>query len=83
VEVTDRSPRRMPRAASVAAEKVDAFLQGRGRYLQAVHVLGEMKDTIACDITRARLDLGYEPKVALYEGMRASIRFCLDRGEIL
>ena len=43
-------------------------------------MLGELKDTIACDITRARAELGYEPTVALLEGMRASIRWCLDAG---
>jgi nucleoside-diphosphate-sugar epimerase len=48
--------------------------------VQAVHVLGELRHTIACDISRARVELGYEPKVALLEGMRASIRWCLDRG---
>ena len=37
--------------------------------------------TIACDITRARKELGYEPGVALLEGMRASIRWCLARGD--
>ena len=51
--------------------------------MQPVHVLGELRDTIACDISAARADLGYEPKVALVEGMRASIRSCLDRGEKL
>jgi nucleoside-diphosphate-sugar epimerase len=71
---------RLPRVAGVVAEKVDGLLQGRGRYLQAVHVLGELKDTIACDITASREELGYEPAVALFEGMRASIRWCLDRG---
>ena len=41
--------------AGVVAEKVDGFLQGRGQYVQALHVLGELKDTIACDISpRAR-----------------------------
>jgi nucleoside-diphosphate-sugar epimerase len=48
--------------------------------VQPVHVLGELKDTIACDITRARRDLGYQPAVALFDGMRASIRWCLERG---
>jgi nucleoside-diphosphate-sugar epimerase len=81
VDVADRKPPTLPRAASVLAEKVDGVLQGRGRYLQAVHVFGEMKDTIACDIGRARDELGYEPAVGLYEGMRASIRWCLERGE--
>jgi len=46
-------------------------------------VLGELKDTIACDIARARHELGYAPKVTLVEGMRASIRWCLDRGQKL
>lgn len=83
IEVTDRKPLALPRAASVLAEKVDGVLQGRGRYLQAVHVFGELKDTIACDIGKARDELGYEPSVGLYEGMRASIRWCLDHGERL
>jgi nucleoside-diphosphate-sugar epimerase len=81
--VTDRTPPRIPRSASVLAEKVDGFLQGKGRYVQAVHVFGEMKDTIACDITKARDELGYEPAVGLFEGMRASIRWCTDHGERL
>lgn len=73
----------LPRVIGVVAEKVDGFLQSRGKYLQAVHVLGELKDTIACDITRARTELGYEPQTTLLDGMRASIRYCLDHGEIL
>ena len=58
-------------------------MQERGRYVQAVHVLGELKDTIACDISRAARELGYEPPIALLEGMRASIRWCLANGEQL
>jgi nucleoside-diphosphate-sugar epimerase len=83
VKVTDRDPPRLPRASSVFAEKVDGILQSRGRYLQAVHVFGEMKDTIACDIGKARAELGYEPSVGLLDGMRTSIRWCLDHGEII
>jgi nucleoside-diphosphate-sugar epimerase len=74
---------RLPRVIGVIAERVDAVLQDRGRYLQAVHVLGELKDTIACDITRARVELGYDPQTSLLDGMRASIRYCLEHGEIL
>ena len=74
---------RIPRFAGVVAEAVDRALQGSGRYLQAVHVLGELKDTIACDISRARQELGYEPRIDLLEGMRASIRWCLERGQAL
>lgn len=80
--VSPRRPR-LPRGAGVVAERMDRVLQGRGVYVQPVHVLGELKDTIACDITRARKDLGYEPATGLVEGMRASIRWCLERGDDL
>jgi nucleoside-diphosphate-sugar epimerase len=74
---------RIPRLAGVVAERLDGALQARGRYVQALHVLGELKDTIACDISRARAELGYDPQTSLLDGMRASIRSCLDHGEIL
>ena len=74
---------RLPRLAGVVAEKVDTALQAAGVYVQAVHVLGELKDTIACDIAGARDDLGYDPPTSLLEGMRASIRWCVDRGHRL
>jgi nucleoside-diphosphate-sugar epimerase len=73
----------LPRVAARAAERADALLQGRGRYSQALHVLGELNHTIACDVTRAREELGYDPTVGLEEGMRASIRWCLEHGEPL
>jgi nucleoside-diphosphate-sugar epimerase len=82
VPASPRAPR-VPRFAAVTAEHVDRALQGTGRYVQAVHVLGELKDTIACDITRARTELGYEPAVGLFEGMRESIRWCRARGAAL
>jgi len=71
---------RFPRAVGDVAERVDGFLQARGRYSQVLHVLGELKDTIACDTTRAEIELGYQPATTLLDGMRASIRWCVDRG---
>ena len=62
------------------AERADALLQRAGRYVQQVHVLGEMDKTIACDISAARADLGYEPTVELEEGMRRSIQWCVEQG---
>jgi nucleoside-diphosphate-sugar epimerase len=81
--VTGRSPLPIPRVAGVVAEKLDGVIQSAGRYSQALHVLGELKDTIACDITRARTELGYVPSVALLDGMRTSVRWCLERGDRL
>lgn len=74
---------RLPRVAGTVAEAVDRAAQRVGRYVQAVHVLGELKETIACDVGRARLELGYDPQVTLLDGMRASIRWCLERGQQL
>jgi nucleoside-diphosphate-sugar epimerase len=74
---------RLPRLAGVVAESVDGALQAAGRYSQALHVLGELKDTIACDISLARSELGYDPQTTLLEGMRASIRWCVERGAAL
>jgi nucleoside-diphosphate-sugar epimerase len=70
---------RFPGVLADLAERGDALVQRRGRYVQELHVLGEMNKTIACDISRARSELGYEPRVELYEGMRRSIRWCLER----
>jgi nucleoside-diphosphate-sugar epimerase len=83
LQVTARPPIRIPALVGSIAEAADKFAQDRGRYVQAVHVLGELKDTIACDISQARDDLGYEPPTALLEGMRESIRWCLANGEQL
>ena len=78
--VSGGSPR-IPEPLAALAAGLDGVLQARGRYVQPLHVLGELKDTIACDVTRARQELGYDPRTTLYEGMRASIRWCLERGE--
>jgi nucleoside-diphosphate-sugar epimerase len=71
---------RLPAIAGRVAEAADRALQRVGRYQQQLHVLGEMDKTIACDITASRDQLGYEPQVELYEGMRRSIRWCIEQG---
>ena len=71
---------RLPAIAGRVAELGDRLIQRTGRYQQQLHVLGEMDKTIACDITAARTDLGYQPQVELYGGMRTSIRWCVENG---
>jgi nucleoside-diphosphate-sugar epimerase len=70
----------LPAVASRIAEAIDRLLQSVGLYQQQLHVLGEMGHTIACDISKATAELGYTPAIDLYEGMRRSIRWCLDQG---
>ena len=69
IAVSRRRPPPIPRAMSVFAANLDRVLQANGRYGQALHVLGELKDTIACDISRARAELGFEPGGGLLQGM--------------
>jgi nucleoside-diphosphate-sugar epimerase len=83
LSVTDRRPLTMPRLGARLAEGVDRFVQGRGRYIQAVHVLGELRHTIACDISRAREEIGYDPPTALFDGMREAIRWSQANGDAL
>jgi nucleoside-diphosphate-sugar epimerase len=71
---------RVPGIVGRVAELADSSIQRTGRYQQQVHVLGEMGKNIACDISVARAELGYEPTIELYEGMRRSIRWCLAEG---
>jgi nucleoside-diphosphate-sugar epimerase len=71
---------RLPALAGRLAEIGDRMVQRVGRYQQQLHVLGEMNHTIACDISATRNDLGYQPRVELYEGMRNSIRWCVEQG---
>jgi nucleoside-diphosphate-sugar epimerase len=74
---------KLPGFASEVAWLVDTALQGAGGYHQKIHVLSEMNKTIACSISKAEKELGYDPKVDLEEGMRRSIQWMLDRGEKL
>lgn len=66
---------RLPNLASKTAWLIDKALQGAGGYHQSFHVLSEMNKTIACSIQRAKSELGYQPTVALEEGMRRSLQW--------
>ena len=71
---------RLPGFAGDLAPCADASLQALGLYHQKIHVLSEMNQTIACSVTRAETELGYRPAVALEEGMRRSLAWCIAQG---
>ena len=64
----------------MVAETADRVLQRRGLYSAQLHVMGELAKTIRCDISRTVEVLGYDPQVSLAEGMRRSVRWCLQHG---
>ena len=71
---------RLPEFVGDVAERLDGILQRRGRYVQQLHVLGEMNRRSPSTSTPPAAILGYEPAVELYDGMRRSIRWCIDNG---
>jgi nucleoside-diphosphate-sugar epimerase len=71
---------RVPSLVSDVARVGDRMLQAIGLYDQRVHVLSEMNMTIACSIEKARQRLGYQPMIALEEGMRRSLTWVMSRG---
>jgi nucleoside-diphosphate-sugar epimerase len=74
---------RLPGLVADVARLGDGVLQAAGLYNQELHVLSEMNLTIACTIERAKRELGYRPLVDLREGMRRSVKWCLDRGMVI
>ena len=73
-------PRHVPALTSDLARVADTWIQRTGLYQQEIHVVGELGATIAVSIARAQAELGYQPQVALEEGMRRSIAWCRAQG---
>ena len=71
---------KLPALASDVAYWSDKLIQKLGLYYQKIHVLSEINKTIACSVEKARRELGYAPTIALEEGMRRSLAWCLERG---
>lgn len=77
IKVVDKIPR-LPSIIADCARGVDFSLQSVGLYQQKIHVLSEMNMNIACDINKAKNILKYQPLVEIREGMRRSIKWCMD-----
>jgi nucleoside-diphosphate-sugar epimerase len=73
-------PRYLPKVTGDLARFADSLVQMTGLYNQEVHVLGELGESIAVSIEKARRELGYDPAIELEEGMRRSIDWCRSMG---
>ena len=82
IALAKQGKKALPGIVSDLAGATDWLFQTTGTYIKKIHVLSEMNKTIACSIDKAVRVLGYDPTVELEEGMRRSIRWCLDRGLI-
>ena len=65
------------------ARYVDFSAQLMGIYIQKIHVLSEMNQTIACRIDKAKRLLKYQPRTSIEDGMRQSIKWCLDNNRVI
>ncbi|MFH2203042.1 MAG: NAD(P)-dependent oxidoreductase [Elusimicrobiota bacterium] len=72
----------LPGIAADVARATDRLLQAAGLYHQKIHVLSETNQDIACSIARAQAEIGYDPRIALAEGMRRSIAWCIAQGQM-
>jgi len=72
---TTLKPRMVPGLASFICRQVDTVLQAMNMYITEFHVAGEMNLPIACDVSKAKQELGYKPSVSLEEGMKRSIEW--------
>jgi nucleoside-diphosphate-sugar epimerase len=73
-------PRYLPKITGDFARLADSLVQMTGLYNQEVHVLGELGESIAVSIEKAKRELGYQPEIELEEGMRRSIEWCRSMG---
>ena len=73
----------LPRVVGTVVRIADSLIQQSGFYNQKLHVLSEVPLTIACDVSKAKYELGFEPRISLDEGMRRSIRSALDSGTVI
>jgi nucleoside-diphosphate-sugar epimerase len=71
---------KLPGVAAEMARLADHSLQKLGLYHQKIHVFSELNKTIAFSIEKAKRELGYRPEIALEEGMRRSISWCVASG---
>ena len=79
--VKELRPKRIPGFSSYAFEIIDGILQTFGLYVKEIHVAGEMSRNIACNVEKAKKELGYKPEISLKEGMKRSIEWCKANGK--
>jgi nucleoside-diphosphate-sugar epimerase len=76
------TPRYLPGMISWGCRNADRLIQSSGLYIQDIHVAGEMNMDIACSVEKAERLLGYNPAIELKEGMRRSIEWCRNNGQL-
>ncbi|MGO9837845.1 MAG: NAD-dependent epimerase/dehydratase family protein [Polyangiaceae bacterium] len=69
----------LPALAADVAYQADWLLSTFGMYQRTLHLVGEATWNVGVSIEKARRELGYEPTVAIDEGMRGAVEWCRER----
>ena len=72
----------LPGGVISAAAALAAGLQGAGLAVPPLARLGESAGAVACSIAKAEAELGYQPTVELEEGLRQTLRWCVEHPEV-
>ena len=72
----------LPRLMAPLAYNLDMTLAAAGFYLQTLHLVGEADWHVGVSIEKACRELGYDPKVELFEGMQQAVDWCRSKGLI-
>lgn len=70
---------KLPGFVADLAFQADTLLSMFGVYHQTAHLVGEANWNVGVSIEKARVELGYDPKVAIDDGMRAAVAWCRER----
>ena len=74
---------RLPAVVARAAGVTELWLERLGLVDWRLHGIARLGVTVACSIAKAERELGYAPTVGLEEGLRRSLRWCRDHGEVI
>jgi len=73
----------VPAAVARVTAMVELALDRLGLRDERIHAVAHLGARVVCSIAKAERELGYAPTIELEEGLRRSIRWCLDHGHHL
>ena len=65
---------KLPNIVSESSMYADKFMQSINLYSPVIHVIGELNKNIACDISKAKEELGYQPIFDFEDGLLQSLK---------
>ena len=73
----------VPGAVARVTALVELGLDRVGLRDERIHAVAHLGARVVCSIAKAERELGYAPTIELEEGLRRSIRWCVDHGHAL